>query len=168
MVEPFRFRSLGGLIACVKITECGKGDFVHVVVHGFLVVEQQGFDKVIVGRHISFEPALDHVLEHQAYFFVGQFESIFFPACVGVEGVRLHFQISAGKQQAPDRVFIVIKLVEDDLLVYFGTECAALQQILHNDLDIFAAFPDQLSHQTVAAGVGPVGSKFLLIKKIDN
>ena len=62
----------------------------------------------------------------------------------------------------------MIKLVEDDLLVYFGMERTALQQILHNDLDILAAFPDQFSHQTVAAGVGPVGGEPFFVEEIQN
>lgn len=48
------------------------------------------------------------------------------------------------------------------------TKYPAGEKILHDHFRIGASLTDQLSHQTVAAGVGPVGSEFLLIKKIDN
>ena len=52
------------------------------------------------------------------------------------------------------------KLIEHNLLIHLGMKGAALQQILHNQLCPLAAFTNELSNQTVAAGVSPVGRKF--------
>ena len=47
-------------------------------------------------------------------------------------------------------------------------ERLAGQQILHGDLKVRAPFPDQLPHQAVAAGVGPVWRETVLVQIIDD
>ena len=56
----------------------------------------------------------------------------------------------------------------DNLLVNFHPDGLSLQQALKGCLHIRAAFPQQLPHQAVGAGVGPVCADPALLKEIDD
>ena len=126
MIETFRLGSVRRMVSGIKTAESGKGNLVHVMVHCFGIVLQKCLDKVVVCRRIIFKPAFYHILKHKPYFFVREFQTIFFFARIEVKCMFFHFKISAGKQQAPYGVLIVVKLVKDDLLIYFCLEYAAV------------------------------------------
>ena len=77
-------------------------------------------------------------------------------------------QIAACEEKAPDRVPSGAQLSVDNLLVYLYPQRLSLHKALQLLFDFPASLPDQLSHQAVGAGIGPVGRDFFFIQKIQD
>ena len=98
-------------------------------------------------------------MEHDLHFPVRQRQLIQILSRFLLEFVVLHLQVSARQKQAPDGVLICVQLIKNNLFIDFFTQTPAFQQILHGYFYVCTSLPDQLIHQAIAAGVGPVGGK---------
>ena len=133
---------------------------VHICIHGLNITLQHSLDKVIIVCLCLGKPSPHHAAEHEFHLIICQRQVIErFP----LEFQKLylligkHFQISAGQKQAPDCLLISIQLLIHNLLVYVGAQHLPAQQPFKVFFYSAASLPDQLSHQAVGAGIGPVG-----------
>ncbi len=158
MVKAFRLCSRR-MCSGVETAERRQCHPVHIFVHGFQIVKFQRPDEIIISRHAPGKPPFDHLLKHDPDLPVRQCQFISLPPGLFIDPVIFNFQITACKKQAPDGVFHGIQLAEYDLFIDLCPKGFPFQQTLHDLFYIPAPFPDHLSHQVIAAGVGPVGGK---------
>ena len=126
MIKPFRLRP-GGTLSCIKVAESSKGYPVHIGIHGFQIIFQQCLYEFIIAAIGIGKPSPYHIGKHNAYFLIGQHQTVI-PASVFLRKLYLEgFQVAACKQQAPDRISLAVQLAVHNLLVNLYPESSAFQ-----------------------------------------
>ena len=119
----------------------------------------QCLDKSVVILLCSFKPVPNQPPKHPANLLIGKCQLIlwFFIICHFVDLLVLyHLQITAGKQKAPNRLRIVIKLVIHDLFINRTPDMFPIQQQAKQFFYILVPLPKQLPHKAVTACICPV------------
>ena len=101
----------------VKAAEGLRRNIVHVLIHGIEIALQQRFEKIIVLWRIIFKPSSDHISKHEFGLHICKFQIILLFPNLHVTLMRFHPQIPACKQQAPDRILVVVKFVKYNLFI---------------------------------------------------
>ena len=101
MVKFLRPYLPGRFLPRVKTAEQFTGYIVHGLIHSLHIIGKQRLQKCIADSPTSSEPSLGHPLKHHLDFYIGQLQVIFRFPDFGIKILMLHFQIPAGKPQAP-------------------------------------------------------------------
>ena len=108
MIKSFRLRLSRWMPSGIKAAECNLCHIIHIYIHLFQISLQQCLNKRIIITIWSRKPAFKHSGKHSKRFQICDFQMIpRFQQNATLFHFQ-HFQISTGKQQTPNCIFILL------------------------------------------------------------